>query len=215
MPGIAGASPHTLPIAATLWKGVIHMEEIDHKAARLELEKMLADLGAVYEIAPIPARTDGSEFNKDAAHYRYSITIGKGSQHYTTWGEFTQGWGNYSKHVRGIMPGLWYHGDAKEIISALNGNKSITIRAAESLERTKVWLAKKHPPKLVQIVSCLLIDAAGSDQPFAEWAGDLGYSDDSIKAKAIWEKCNDIRRWLERAIPSDKLARAYDLAAFM
>jgi len=187
------------------------MDEIDHKAARKELAAMLEGLGAVMEIAPIPARTDGSEFSKDAAHYRYAITIGKAA----TSGEFTQGWGNYSRHVRGIMPGLWYHGDADQIKAALNGNKAITIRAGESLERTKVWLARKHPPELVDIVQCLLMDSAGSDLPFAEWAGDYGYSDDSIKAKAIWEKCNDIRRWLERAIPADKLTRAYDLAASM
>lgn len=60
------------------------------------------------------------------------------------------------------------------------------------------------------VLGSLVMDAQGSDQPFEDWAGDLGYSSDSISAKEIWEACNDIRRALASAFPSDQLATLYE-----
>lgn len=67
---------------------------------------------------------------------------------------------------------------------------------------------QKHPVLLPasDILMSLHMDAMGSDQPFEDWAVDLGYDGDSIKAKAIWEACNDIRRALNANLPSGALA---------
>jgi hypothetical protein len=67
---------------------------------------------------------------------------------------------------------------------------------------SKIWdklrkVAAPHcAPDAYDVLCSLHSDAILSDQPFADWASDLGYDDDSIKAKAMWEACNDTRRTL-------------------
>lgn len=63
--------------------------------------------------------------------------------------------------------------------------------------------ASKENQKLVSVADVLWslqMDAMGSDQSFEDWASDLGYSDDSISARKIWEICNDTRRNLQTAM---------------
>ncbi len=54
------------------------------------------------------------------------------------------------------------------------------------------------PPELASVLESLLSDAAGADQPFADWAGDLGYDADSRKALATYHACGEVRRGLIR-----------------
>lgn len=66
-------------------------------------------------------------------------------------------------------------------------------------------LAEEHAPACFQadaadVLDCLLTDASGTDQPFEDWAVDLGYSTDSRKAEATFHACREsaakLRRWL-------------------
>ena len=51
-----------------------------------------------------------------------------------------------------------------------------------------VWEPK--PPTIEEVLECLSMDALVLDAPtFADWATDLGYDADSIKAKAIYDTC--------------------------
>lgn len=61
------------------------------------------------------------------------------------------------------------------------------------------WV-KHAGPDVADILLSLQLDAASADQPFADWAADYGYSDDSISAKAAWESCNDTRRALQSGL---------------
>jgi hypothetical protein len=62
-------------------------------------------------------------------------------------------------------------------------------------------------PKLNDVCHSLLMDGSAffDGQRFEEWAADLGYSDDSIKAKATFEACDKIGRALSRSISRDDL----------
>lgn len=56
----------------------------------------------------------------------------------------------------------------------------------EAMER---GLAQPVAPAVADVVSSLLTDAQGSDQPFDDWCSDLGYSTDSIKARDTYFAC--------------------------
>lgn len=60
--------------------------------------------------------------------------------------------------------------------------------------------AHKRPPTLAEVLDALAHDADGADQPFEEWAADLGYDPDSRQAKQTYRACRasaaDLRRVL-------------------
>jgi hypothetical protein len=72
----------------------------------------------------------------------------------------------------------------------------------------KLAEAQKVTPSLNDVCHSLLSDGSAffDGQRFEEWAGDLGYSDDSIKAKEIFETCDRIGRDLSRALSRDEIA---------
>lgn len=56
-------------------------------------------------------------------------------------------------------------------------------------------------PTAEDVLVSVLMDVQGiEDQNFLDWAGNMGYSDDSIKALKIYEACmkeqKDIKEWL-------------------
>jgi len=57
---------------------------------------------------------------------------------------------------------------------------------------------KPVPPTTGDIVGSLVMDASGADESFSEWCSSLGYSDDSIKARATYDACQRTRDALLR-----------------
>jgi len=83
-------------------------------------------------------------------------------------------------------------------------------RTAQLWAETAAKLADIHgiAPKLNDVCHSLLMDGAAffDGKRFEEWAGDYGYSADSIKAKETFEACDRIGRDLSRALSRDELA---------
>lgn len=50
-------------------------------------------------------------------------------------------------------------------------------------------LCKSPLPTAADVMYCLISDASVEGQTFSEWASDLGYSDDSISAKSMYDLC--------------------------
>lgn len=59
--------------------------------------------------------------------------------------------------------------------------------------RYQMGLGHDKPPKPGDVLNCLILDASGVDQPFEDWASDLGYDPDSRKAEAVYRACQDTR----------------------
>jgi hypothetical protein len=59
---------------------------------------------------------------------------------------------------------------------------------------------KVPPPTLAEVCCSLFLDAYDGD--FEDWCEELGYSDDSIKAKAMYEECCRTRYALQRMFGS-------------
>lgn len=64
------------------------------------------------------------------------------------------------------------------------------VKAVKYGESISTWL-RPAQPKLLDVLECLQLDCQTIDNSlgFNDWASDLGYSDDSIKAKAIYDAC--------------------------
>ena len=140
----------------------------------------------------------------ERAEYRYRLHM-KGRYHA---GPYTMGWGCFDK-IEG------HHRQAgisdRQMKDYFYGRMNITVHDFNYVKRAKELTAKKHPPSVYTVLEALFRDAQGCDQPFEDWAPELGYSDDSISAKAIWEACNNIRRFLESVFTHDEMERGYEL----
>lgn len=51
-------------------------------------------------------------------------------------------------------------------------------------------------PTQASILYCLLVDMQAGEQPFSDWCGDFGYSDDSIESLNIYQACEKINKQL-------------------
>lgn len=71
---------------------------------------------------------------------------------------------------------------------------------------------KVPPPTLVEVCYSLFMDAY--DGSFEDWCADYGYSDDSIKAKAMYEECRETRYTLQRMFGTH-YGSLYDLLSEM
>lgn len=74
---------------------------------------------------------------------------------------------------------------------------------------------QKVTPSLASVLHSLLMDGAAyfDAQRFEDWAAGLGYSDDSIKAREIFDTCDRIGRDLSRALSKEEIASLRDAAA--
>ena len=86
-------------------------------------------------------------------------------------------------------------------------------RATKEAIRRECETGKKAtPPSLEEVCYSLFMDAYDGD--FEDWCSEYGYSDDSIRAKAMYEECRRTHRALQRMFGShyDSL---YDLLSEM
>ena len=62
---------------------------------------------------------------------------------------------------------------------------------------------KPTPPNVADVLASLLLDSDALESTFEEWAGNYGYSSDSIKAKATYELCRDYGLKVKRLLGAD------------
>lgn len=158
----------------------------------------------------VDQRPDKTPEEWDAAHYAFTLTVnGKTFQ-----GFYSMGWGHFTKAAKTVYAGGAYGSDKALMVDCLTGRRKAVegTRFYQELQDFKKRVATKkgQGPKVDQVLCSLLMDASSSDQNLEDWCADYGYSDDSIKAKETWEACNKIRRFLESAIPADKLQTLYE-----
>lgn len=73
----------------------------------------------------------------------------------------------------------------------------------------------KRDPTVADVLSCLISDASGSDQSFADWCGDLGYDTDSRSAERVYKDCQREARRLRRFLGDDLYnAALYDVEPY-
>jgi hypothetical protein len=55
-------------------------------------------------------------------------------------------------------------------------------------------------PKLEEVLNCLFLDSMAHEESFPDWCDNFGYSNDSIKAKQIYEACIEEYFKLKKAL---------------
>lgn len=180
------------------------------------------------ESVPIESRSqalgfgDNPEWNQTAIHNAVTLKIGDR----LLWqGEYSRGIGHAETWARDPKRMEWRATRERESGDLVYGWKryggfSISMATgweplpfgkryrpdAKPLQKLRALYAKKCPPDVADILESLQLDISGADQDFADWAFEYGYSDDSIRAKAIWESVNDTRRAFQRAMSPAQLA---------
>lgn len=87
----------------------------------------------------------------------------------------------------------------------LRPHSDIKDKALQASLCAKLAIAQKVTPKLPDVLHSLLLDGAAVDQTFEDWCAELGYSDDSIKARDTFEQCERIGKALARAFTRAEL----------
>ncbi len=100
--------------------------------------------------------------------------------------------------------------DETYCLNTVRMNPGAQIKDLQLWANTAAKLAKfqKVAPKLEDVCHSLLMDGAAffDGLKFEDWAGDYGYSSDSIKAKETFEQCDRIGRDLSRHLSRETLA---------
>lgn len=64
-----------------------------------------------------------------------------------------------------------------------------TIYEWEQLENSGCYV---EPPKLEHVLNSLFLDSSAHDETFENWCSEFGYDSDSIKARKIYDECNEV-----------------------
>lgn len=68
------------------------------------------------------------------------------------------------------------------------------------------WQATRKPvkPRAASVLHCLILDASALQENFGDWCSNYGYSEDSMKAMAIYQECckhgRELRAVLDREL---------------
>lgn len=155
-----------------------------------------------------------ADWEGDACHYHFTISGRSSGTTYS--GEYSKGWGCFSdwvlKRKNSFYIRLYGERLTKARLAELASMQVKTIGDEGAQNQVRDYIRKNAGLPLADVLSSLIMDANGSDQPYEEWAADLGYDEDSRKGYAVWETCNNIRRWLERIFDRDELDYLTDIA---
>lgn len=192
---------------------------MDFAEARETLGKLVSEAGLAFDCQPVDERTDGMrDWPKGWFHWRFTATAPNGA---TYRGGYSAGVGAVAmmaerQGFKAKYPkyGALTEAEFRRLVGGGWQRSRLSLAEESAFAEIKRQWRKNVSPDVTDIISSLAMDAANSDQSFSDWCAEYGYSDDSIKAKAVWETCNEARRFLERAF-GDRIGLLYEAAYAM
>ena len=153
----------------------------------ITMAEFIANTGLTMDAQPAPTNPHMSDMPEGSQHY-YVTIAGRNGETLSTF---------YS-----VGPGIVERWLMKTRKYRVMGENTVPQSVAPRMRREKH--GAKYRPELADILDCLVNDAITVENArnFADWAFDLGYSDDSIKADSIY------RTVLEQAIALRRLVGA-------
>ena len=179
----------------------------EHKKVLIGL---MSQAGIVVKTTPAPHTV---REGRNAAHYHINVYSTKYRCEVSYTNLYSMGWDHFKASD---LPVIKPYGSYMN--PSLNREEAFKLLAtgrddSPVVQDIRRHANNQHKPEPVQVFWLLLSDAVNTDQDFTDWADELGYSDDSIQAKKMWEECNNTRRFLESIIPNKTLAAMYDIAS--
>lgn len=184
----------------------------------MNTSKSAADILASVEIASTPP-VAGVEPAKGEAkawpHVSFKITLSRNGREFWS-GPYRFGIGHFRPTAaEAAKLGSFYYAHklpagADSLAAAWARKPYADFRDKELTAAVAVEIAKmrKFAPTVEGVFLSILSDGAAyfDAQTFEEWAGDLGFSPDSISARAIFDECDRTGRAIARAFADDELA---------
>lgn len=111
--------------------------------------------------------------------------------------EYHQGFGfiKYKKEPETIVVRNLTEGQKISICKSRKLYGSITLWDINNLD--VIWIKK---PELDSLLYCLFLDSDAINYSFNDWCDSLGYDNDSIKAKKIYDDCIENYHKLKKAL---------------
>lgn len=194
---------------------------------QINLATLAASLGVTLESS---SPTAGVDKDKGAdgkphnwPHIRYTVTLSRNGRAFWS-GPYKLGTGHVKrpatmadllKHDRMRLRFSWNHLEHSAQYRQNTGRNVTFLPDIEANIAAELAAVQKVTPKLPDVLHSLLMDGSAyfDAQRFEDWAADLGYSDDSIKARETFDACDRIGRDLARAFSKEELAQLRDAAS--
>ena len=158
---------------------------IDYKQLETEIDAALRDMGLTLKYVCI----DSGDWRTES---KWQVIISKGKLSYST--EFTKGCGNRLFNRRK----LWGHYGARFPKGFAHGRRVPYIHKPNYDQRSYLCASDPEPPNLVEVMSCLVLDANCAYGDFEEFCSDLDCDSDSIKTLEMYNACRKTRRELQK-----------------
>lgn len=181
------------------------MSEVPQKVMLTEQQQAVADylkeIGVSYTPVFIPQNASRNAGKKERS-INWQVTLSRGDKVIST----------AYMHVVGHIPN--YSQFRRHTLDRSTQEYEASMRGRYFLYSKSGFSPTSFPlPKPIEcdIIYCLLSDMSGTDQPFEEWASELGYDTDSRSAEEIYHACVKIGRDMRRLFKSAELAKLQEL----
>ena len=152
-------------------------------------------IGLTVSAVSIPARPDvaADSWNAEADHFLVTVSRKDGQLvwrgNYSTGSAHALTWARKSSTKKGYLLSM----ALRELKTLPRGEFNRSLYAEEQRKVVREAYQRAAPIGLDRILESLHCDMSGVDQPFEDWAGDLGMDSDSRKALRIYEDCQAVR----------------------
>lgn len=169
----------------------------------MDFQTALANCGEITSrIDPLTNRTDGVDcFSDHHLHFQCGFTLNETTiECQYSVGHLTA-WYWLEKQPAKVRQKFLPHGASikqlkTKVFKLASKAGGVTLHDAEIIEEIERRLRLHYRPDIKDVILCLFTDA--TTECHSEWCANLGYDEDSIKAREIWLRCHEIRGKLER-----------------
>lgn len=74
---------------------------------------------------------------------------------------------------------------------------------------------KPQKPKIVDVLSSLVLDAQAGDESFSNWCDNFGYDSDSISAFSTYQACENTAKMLRRCFDAETMKKIKEITQDM
>lgn len=173
-------------------------------------DEALREIG--FEILSSPPR--GGVDDENWTHIAYSVTLSLNGKAFWS-GPYKLGIGHVNIPKGEPSIALHLSTDQVSMLYAIQRHPGADFKdkALQASLCAKLAIAQKVTPKLSDVLHSLILGASPvlNGETFQDWCANCGYSDDSIKAKAVYDTCVQTGLALKRELGQKQIEKIKDI----
>jgi hypothetical protein len=180
----------------------------DYKIARNDFQKIVDSLNLKFETSSATAVVEG-----ESVFLKYTATINGNSFDYSMGiGHINWDKVDPEKSYIGVCAGMSV--EEESFIRTYKRKNYCKFREVKLWAKVceKVANKLKTAPTLVDVLSCVLMDASALDWTFEDWCSEFGYDEDSRSAEKTYNACCDNARRVKKFLKREDMEKLTDLA---